>query len=118
MTSYMALPLPLLHADAPARALEGDGSPCMCTAAISCVKHVSPGSIFFQEVRIFQGFSGSDFYRPVQLLPRRYQTVFKIPPERVFVYSSGGVDLQVFRKSTTMPLRAFFVSIHNDARKG
>jgi glycosyltransferase involved in cell wall biosynthesis len=44
----------------------------------------------------------SNYYRDV------ITTVFKVPPERVFVYSSGGVDLQVFRKSTTMPLQGVF----------
>jgi glycosyltransferase involved in cell wall biosynthesis len=39
----------------------------------------------------------SNYYRDV------ITTVFKVPPERVFVYSSGGVDLKVFCKLTIMP---------------
>jgi glycosyltransferase involved in cell wall biosynthesis len=39
----------------------------------------------------------SNYYRDV------ITAVFKVPPERVFIYSSGGVDLTVFCKQTTMP---------------
>ena len=44
----------------------------------------------------------SNYYRDV------ITTVFKVPQERVFVYSSGGIDLKVFCKSAPMPPEGAF----------